>query len=259
MPAPSQKESAMSRIRTPDNIEIASLKGKKAEFFDVMAPGPGTPWEDRGTHGVVGAFIKTCVMSLFNFFRLVDSIRRPETTGEARGFLIGCCVLWGACAFLHGLIFMYFAGRVRYHVVDTQTYLIYCAVAAIGAGGGLFLLFRLYNLIYGKLIAQEKTASKIPDVLLFNVNAYALGPSLLAPIPFAGPVLAGLLIFINLIIAGRKRLNLRMAAALIDAIISFVIVTVIAFAGYWIVGGLLLPQLLDHPVTDTTPKVISPP
>ena len=180
----------MSRIRTPDGIEIASLKGKKTEFFDAMAPGAGTPWEDRGTHGVVGAFIKSCMMSLTSFFKLVDSIRRPETTNDARGFLIGCCVLWGVSVFIHGVIFMYLAEHKPNHAVDGQLYLEFSAIAAVAAGFGVYLLFRLYNIIYGKLIAQEKTVTTIPDVLLYNVNAYALGPSILAPIPFAGPVLA---------------------------------------------------------------------
>src|SRR5205823_5939491 len=191
-----------------------------------MAPGPGTPWEDRGTHGMVGAFIKSAVMSITNVFRLTDAIRRPETTGDANGFLIGCCILWGVSAFVHGLIFMYFAGRVQYHEVDPNNPLIFSAIAAAATGGGLYALFRLYNLIYGKLIAQEKGTTSRPDVLLYNVNAYALGPSVLAPIPFAGPPLAALLIFINLVIVGRKRLNIRFAGAFIDALISYVIVIV---------------------------------
>jgi hypothetical protein len=243
----------MSRIRTPDNIEIASLKGKKSEFFDAMAPGPGTPWEDRGTHGVVSAFLKTCMMSLTSFFKLVDAIRRPETNSDAFAFLIGCCVLWGVSAFAHGLIFMHFAGQVPYHEVDRTTYLTYCAIAALGAGGGVYLLFRLYNLIYGKLVAQEKTTAALPDVLLYNVNAYALGPSLLAPIPIIGPPLAVLLIFIDLYIAGRKRLNIRATGALIDALLAFAAVLALGFLGYWL-GNLVLHQVLPDLWTDNTPK-----
>ncbi|HSV13313.1 MAG TPA: hypothetical protein VLI90_03595 [Tepidisphaeraceae bacterium] len=243
----------MSRIRTPDGIEIASLKGKKTEFFDAMAPGPGTPWEDRGTRGVVSAFLKTCAMSLTSFFKLVDAIRRPETTNDAFVFLIDCCILWGVSAFIHGLIFMHFAGKVQYHEVETQTYLMYVAIAAVGAGGGVYLLFRLYNIIYAKLIAQEKTATALPDVLLYNVNAYALGPSILAPIPFIGPALAGLFIFIDLYIAGRKRLNIRATGALIDALMAYVVVLVVAFVGYW-VGNLVLHQVLGDPIDDVTPK-----
>lgn len=244
----------MSRIRTPENIEIASLKGKKSEFFDAMAPGPGTPWEDRGTHGVVGAFLKTSMMSITRFFRLADAIRRPETPTDATGFLIGCCTLWGVSTLIHGLIFMHFVSKRPYHAVDTQQYIIFSAIAGVGAAAGLFLLFRLYNLIYSKLIAQEKNATSIPDVLLYNVNAYALGPSLLAPIPFAGPPLAAVLIFINLVIAGRKRLNIRFPGAFIDALIAFVVVMVVGFAGYW-VGDLVLKQVLEDPVYVNKPKV----
>jgi hypothetical protein len=247
----------MSRIRAPENLEIAALKQKQSKFFDAMAPGPGTPWEDRGSRGVIGAFFKSCTMSMTSFFKLVDAIRRPETTSDARAFLIGCCVLWGVSAFIHGLIFMHFAGQVPYREVDQQTYLIYCAISAVAAGGAVYLLFRLYNIIYSKLVAQEKTATTLPDVLLYNVNAYALGPSLLAPIPFAGPPLALLLIFIDLVIAGRKRLNIRATGALIDAVIAFVAVLAIAFVGYW-VGNLLLHQVLSDPWTDNPPRVTTP-
>jgi hypothetical protein len=247
----------MSRIRTPDNINIASLKGKKSEFFDAMAPGPGTPWEDRGTRGVVSAFLKTCMMSLTSFFKLVDSIRRPETKNDAFPLLIGFCVLWGVSAIVHGLIFMHMAGTVPYHDVDQPTYLMYIGIAALGAGGGTYLLFRFYNLIYGKLVAQEKTVTSLPDVLLYNVNAYALGPSILAPIPFIGPALALLFIFIDLYIAGRKRLNIRATGALIDALIAYAIVLAAAFLGYWL-GNLILHQVLSDPWFDNTPKVAAP-
>ncbi len=242
----------MSRVRPPDNIEIAALKQKKEVFFDAMAAGPGTPWEDRGTHGTVSAFFKTCAMSLTSFFKLVDSIRRPETTTDATGFLIGCCVLWGISAFVHGLIFLVLLHRVPNIEVYDQQYVIYCAIAAIGAGGGLFLLFKLYNLIYGKLIAQEKSASVLPAVLLFNVNAYALGPSLMAPIPVIGPVLAILGIFKNLVTAGSRRLNIRFVGAFIDALLAFIIVIVAGYAGYK-VGNFVVHQVLGDTSASTLP------
>ena len=40
-----------------------------------------------------------------------------------------------------------------------------------------------------------------PEVLIYNVNVYALGPSLLALIPFVGPPIALLWIYIDLVAA----------------------------------------------------------
>src|SRR5271169_5372528 len=91
----------MSRIRTPENIEIAALKKKAATVFDPMRAGTGTPWEDRGKNGVVGAFFKTCLMSMFSPGKLTSSIRRPETTNDARGFLFGICGIWAVSAVMH--------------------------------------------------------------------------------------------------------------------------------------------------------------
>jgi len=239
----------MSRIRTPDNIEIAAMKKKAEGFFDVMAAGSGTPWEDRGTNGVVGAFFKTITQSITGVGKLTDSIRRPETTGDATGFLIGICVIWAISAIEHAMIHKHFVAANPLAYVDSQSYSIATGIGAIAAGAGCFLLFKLYNSIYGKLIAQEKTgySASVPAVVLHNVNAYALGPSIFAIIPYAGPPLAILLIFINLITVGKKRLNLRLTAAIIDAVIALLAVLALGFAVYW-VGSLILSNAIE-PVT----------
>jgi hypothetical protein len=238
----------MSRIRTPDNIAIASLKQKQAEHFDPMAPGAGTPWEDRGSHGMLGAFLKTCKMSLVSPTQLQRLIRRPETTGDATSFLITCCILWGASAFIHGLILLPAASRTPNATFDQNLYLIYCAISFVAMGAGMYLLFRLYNIIYAKLLAQEKTQSPLPAPLLYNVTAYAMGPSLLAILPIIGPPLAMLWIFINLILAGSKRLRIRATAAFIDALLAFIVVVAAGGIGYWIGDNIILHQVLGDPV-----------
>lgn len=244
----------MSRIRTPDNIAIASLKKKQAEHFDPMAPGPGTPWEDRGSHGMLGAFFKTCKMSMSSAGQLMNLIRRPETTSDATSFLIGCCIVWGISALVHGLILLPFVSHVPHTQFDQQLYLIYCAIAFVAAGVGAYFLFRLYNIIYAKLIAQEKSQTVLPGPLLFNVTAYAMGPSLLALLPFAGPPLALFWIFINLILAGSKRLRIRATAAFIDALLAFIVVVAVGGLGYWIGDSLILHQVLGDPVEVLPPQ-----
>lgn len=247
----------MPPIRTPDNIEIASLRKKQAESFNPLAPGTGTPWEDRGSNGTVGAFFKTFTMSLTVPGKLAMSIRRPETTSDVTSLVIGCSVCWGLSAIIHGLLFMRgMADRPNFDF-DRSTYLIDCAISAVAAGLGTWGLFRLYNLMYGKLVAQEKSQTPLPTVLLYNVNGYALAPSVLALVPFIGPPLALLFITIAAIVVGKTRLRLRMAPAVIDAVLSLVGVLAVGFAAYY-VGLLVLHQVLGDTLTYVPPETHTP-
>src|ERR1700689_5166206 len=219
----------MSRGRPPENIEIASLKKKQVTMFDPMAPGSGTPWEDRGTHGTVGAFFKTCVMSLHSPGELTNQIRRPETINDAFAFLIGCSICWGLSALIHGVIFYL---RIKSDPnFEPSNYMIHCIAGVLAAGGGTWGLFKLYTTIYSKLVEKEKKQTALPTVLIYNVNVYALGPSLLSVIPFVGPPIAMLLIAVDLVVVGTKRLRLRFAAAAIDAMLAFIVVLVVVLWG----------------------------
>jgi hypothetical protein len=233
----------MSRVRPPENIEIAALKKKQAVFVDLMAPGPGIPWEDRGSYGMLAGFFKTVKRSFFGVGLLTDHIRRPETTGDARGFLIGCGICWGISVFLHGALLMHTYQNDPHIDFDSQTYWIYCIIGTVAAIIATIVLFQLYIAIYSKLVAQESRQSPRPTVLLYNASAYALGPSVLAIVPFLGPPLALLWIFVNLILVGSKRLRLRPAAAIIDSLLAFLAVAVIGFACYW-VGDFVLHQVM---------------
>src|SRR6266705_6979086 len=90
--------SLMAKPTPPPNVAIASLDARKQTMFNLMAPGPGTPWEDRGSIGVIGAFFKTAFRSMFKPAELLDSIRRPETGGDSFSFAIGCGVMWALSA-----------------------------------------------------------------------------------------------------------------------------------------------------------------
>src|SRR5688500_19911518 len=69
-------------IPPPPDIEIAALRKQTVEVRNPMEPGAGTPWEDRGTLGLLSAFVKTCVASLTAPSSLFSQIRRPETRSE---------------------------------------------------------------------------------------------------------------------------------------------------------------------------------
>ena len=62
----------MSRVRPPADFEIAALRKKQEVYVDPMKPGSGTPWEDRGSHGLVGAYFKTVSQSLFKPVALIS-------------------------------------------------------------------------------------------------------------------------------------------------------------------------------------------
>src|SRR6266566_4018924 len=89
----------------PPGVAIASLDARKTQILNLMAPGPGTAWEDRGSIGVFGAFFKTAFKSMFKPAQLLDSIRRPETGGDSFSFALGCGVMWALSALLHGYIY----------------------------------------------------------------------------------------------------------------------------------------------------------
>ena len=246
----------MSRVRTPEDIQIAALKKKQQTVFDPMVAGVGTPWEDRATHGTIGAFLKTCVMSLTSPGKLTSDIRRPETITDARGFVIGISAIWGLTAIGH---FAYAVWKethdADYDSINNVNTVVLTLLTIAASAGGTFFLFKIYNSIYGKLTAQEKDAVLLPDVLLYNVNAYALGPSLLAVIPVVGPAVALVWIFVDLIVVGNKRLRLRMPAAVIDALISLVAILAIAGGVYFIGTWLILGKLMGYEAVN---RIIAP-
>ena len=245
----------MSRARAPENIEIASLKKKQSTVVNFMASGPGTPWEDRGTHGTAGAFFKTSFASLFGVGKLVQLIRRPETTNDARSLVFGYSAIWGATGLLHYAIRVWQQSRVVDAEVDRLSIIIiYGVLIALACGPGSYILFRIYNRIYGQLIAQEKGSGLVTAPVVYNINAYAMGPSVLAIVPYIGPPLAGLMIFINLILVGKSRLQLRPAAAVIDAIVGYAAVLGIILAG-WGIGYAVLWKILGYAAVTVVPPM----
>ena len=252
----------MSRTGGPD-FDIAALRQKQAATWNPMAPGVGTPWEDRATHGTAGAFVKTCIASMTGPRKLVASIRRPETTTDARAFVIGCAALWGLSAGYHTFWGLYRKAHhpellgPKYNLAldpgqfDPIWLSIDLVVALAGASIGVFLLWMVYTAIYNRLVAQERRAVKVTEPLLGNIAAYAFGPSLLAIIPVVGPPLAAVGIFCSMVAVGLSgRLRLKFATAVIDAILGWLAIVAIAAAG----SGLLY-VLSDNLIASAVPTV----
>src|SRR5579871_1848708 len=72
----------------------APAKKAAGAFIDLMRPGDGTPWEDRGSSGALVAYFKTVARSITSPGRLLDHIRRPETTDDVKGFALVSIVMW---------------------------------------------------------------------------------------------------------------------------------------------------------------------
>src|SRR5687767_2892999 len=160
-------------IPPPPDFEIAALKKKTVEARNPMEAGPGTPWEDRGSLGLVGAFIRTCVMSLKAPSTLFIHIRRPETIGDARGFAIGCGVCWGISLVIHRLLMLrlWYHDERRYEIDRTlfwaETGLFFAA--AIGA---VLLFIAGVSRIYHKMVEAE-IKHPVTPALFVNLFAYA--------------------------------------------------------------------------------------
>src|SRR5436309_9553602 len=155
----------MAKSIPPSNVAIASLDARKQTMFNRMAPGPGTPWEDRGSVGVVGAFFKTCFRSMFKPAELLDSIRRPETGGDSFAFAIGCGLMWAISAGIHG--YLYYRrmlgeeGRTANSTTEdritviTQSWIIWCVIAAVLAVIGAVLFQKIGSRLYYSLVGTE--------------------------------------------------------------------------------------------------------
>src|SRR4051812_24189123 len=74
---------------------------------------------------------------------------------------------------------------------------------------------------------------KFPPVLLYNVYAYCLAPSVLAIIPVVGPALAIVWIFALLVYGARSRLMFKTGGAIVCNIFAVVGVLGITFVAYY--------------------------
>ena len=240
----------MSSSGSPEAFEIAALKKKATAFWDPMAHGVGTPWEDRATHGVAGAFVKTCVASLTGPRKLAAQIRRPETTGDVRGFVVGCGLAWGLSAAGHLAFGLYRkAHRPDVDVVSVPLCVVYVLLALVGGTVGVVLLWMLYTAIYHRLVSQETRTVTVPEPMLANVAGYAFGPSVLAIIPVFGPALALVGLFASMVGVGLStRVRLKFATAVIDTVFGFAAIAAIGAGGTYLAlkaGDYVLPEAIS--------------
>lgn len=221
----------MSQILLPPDIQIPALQKKLVEMRNLMIPGPGTPWEDRGSQGVIAAFFSTCLMSLTSPMRLWNAIRRPETSHDAASFAFGCAWVWSMSFVLHGGLIL--LGRAMfYRVPEAGRYAMGWAMLALLPSAAILLLTRLGAHLYYKLIDME-LRGQAPEVLTYNLFAYSLGPCALALVPFVGPPLAALWTIVLLTASGIRRQHISVGGSIIAMVLTLTTVALIC-------GGLLI-------------------
>lgn len=224
----------------PPGVDIASLRGRKTTgAMDLMLPGDGTPWEDRGNLGLPKAFFQTCVRSLTKPALLLDHIRRPDTSNEAAQFAYGCAGLWGISGFIHALLYYAVYPIPEQWGLDPNQVYIKAAIIAVVTGAAAYLLCVTFaSRMYFAMVSTElKNAA--PRVLLHNMFCYSMGPSLLAPIPVAGPPLALLFIFLMWCVGGGKRLYISWRGTIVAAVLTMLLVLVMAAVGGYVLNIVL--------------------
>ncbi len=247
----------MTQSQGQSEFEIASLRVKTIKNVNLMTPGNGTPWEDRGSQGVVMAFLRTCWRSLFGHAHLLDHIRRPETTSEATKFAIGCAILWAlSFGIWNTYRYIHFNNDPANWDLEGSQYLMESALQSLLVFVVVLVLLRIMVKMYLQLIAGE-TKGRVPDVLVHNAFAYSLGPSLLALVPVVGWVLAPIWIFVDLIIAGRRRLYLNKGGVVTNTIL--VVAVALAIIGaLWLVIWIVWVHM-EIPFAPSVQPHVNPP
>ena len=113
-----------------------------------------------------------------------------------------------------------------------------------------YLLFIFFvSRVYQKMVATEV---KYPttQALYVNLFAYALGPSLLAVIPIAGPVLTIGWTFVLLIIGGATRLRLNAGSAAVASFISMAAMLLGCAAAWFVLRMLVWEAMTGGAIND---------
>jgi hypothetical protein len=226
----------MAKITPPPDHHIAALEQRKVvEQHNVMMPGAGTPWEDRGHLGAIKALFATWNMSVLSPLKLLHAIRRPETKSDVRSFAIWCGAMWSLSVFVHAMLLHLM--RQRRDEETLEGFWLVVGIAVVLTPAVVLGLLELASLVFHKLNAMEPHY-RTPAVLGFNVMGYNLGTSLLAPVPLVGPPLVVAWVVVLTVTGARSRMRLGLGAAVINTLVTSIVVLVA------VASALLLARLL---------------
>jgi hypothetical protein len=195
------------------------MRKQFTQVGNLLEAGPGTPWDDRGSVGLVPAFFKTVIGMMTKPTAILDALRRPETPGDARAFALICCSFWAITWVMHDLIAYGRSRDVFEFSIQGYTWITHGVLGFLGA----WLMLKLVTRVFYKLASAGEMRSKFPLVLASNVYSYCMAPSILALIPFyIGPGIAAAWIFFLLIRAAIGRMAIKTSGAIICNTIAFV-------------------------------------
>jgi hypothetical protein len=207
------------RNPSTDDTQIGALNKQRAGSYDLMRPGPGTPWENRGETGLIVAFFKTIGRALSSPMLLVDHIRRPETSGDVNQFVIGCGLMLSLAVLTQSAVwFTQARSAVPKDTIDGPSYWEGTILLAVVMPAIWWLLMRIGCKVYILLVTGDNK-QKAPPVLFQNVLGYTCAPIVLAVVPYYVGLLTGIVWLMALWInAGSRRLYIKPAATTIATI-----------------------------------------
>lgn len=231
-------------IETPSDVQIASMEKHQEHVANVMHAGEGTPWEDRGSLGFVPAFFKTMIQGLLSPGRLLANIRRPDAATDTRILVLIYGVFWAiAWLILDILAFRqpvwHETRGVRTQVpqeFDITTHGLLWLIHAAIAIGGLWLLMNLASKLFYKLATSGEMKAKAPPILIYNVMAYCLAPSVLSLFVYKliGPLVAAAWIVLLIMYAAMARLAIKLGGAIVCTMFSVVALLAAGVGIYWL-------------------------
>lgn len=202
-------------------------------------PAAATPWQNWTRTGVTRAFLQTCWMGLRTPVRLFELVGRSSAAYAGRhalSFVVGCGIVWGIGWNLVELTAFLHRGRQDDVVaVNVSLFVINCALRLIVAPVALVLLVKFAaNLWHSLVFADASRAVSREEA--FNLFAYAMGPSILALVPLAGPPVAVAWILALMAVAGVTRQRLTIGNAIVTGAISLFAAAAITAGLYVTVG-----------------------
>jgi hypothetical protein len=244
------------RVEVPDDIQIAALQKKRAGTYDLMRPGEGTPWENRGQSGLFSAFFKNIGRAMSSPVLLVDHIRRPETASDINAYVIGCGLMLSIAVLTQSTVMFMTARSNPKVILDPTAFWEGAAVMAALMPLVWWLLIGIGCRVY-KFLVTGDSKQKAPPVLFQNVLGYTSSPIILAIVPYVGIWIGVVWLMVLWIIAGRRRLYIAPAATVIATIGAIIAMGVLGTAlvlglyalmnGYGVFGGA---------ITSATPAVV---
>lgn len=237
-------------------IDIPSLRKQGGPTYNLMTSGPGTPWEDRDSLGVVPAFLKTCTKSMFDPNTLFGLIRRLQHRTDARLFVIGIAVLWFLSGMLHtGIGYWRLsnsalalapqnAARIE---IDPQMYFLGWTFLSLVLAALVVGLLELATKFYYSMVSGGDMKGRGSPELVYNVLAYCLGTGLLVLVPYVGPAASLAWTLVLAIRAGITRLHIHPKGAVISAVLCFgtclVIALIVFLIGNKVITGMAITEI----------------